>query len=175
MDGNRGDLLVPETNTQCQRINSVYVQTVQGGSFEFGWVIGWSSCTDEYYHEATAFAWWVQNTGARGCRVFARKPTGGQHHNFRSSDLNSNSYWGGWLNGDELQPNGVNMDFTQGIGAIGMERGDDADSGYTHFRNMDENHDSNGWTQWNDLSPNLDFDPDYRLRIDAGDAGATVQ
>lgn len=55
-----------------------------------------------------------------------------------------------------------------------MERGDDADSGYTRFRNLDEYHVGNGWTVWNDLTRAIDVDPDYRLRIDDGHIGATV-
>lgn len=179
MDGNRGSLLVPNRNAACQQINSVYVQTLQGGSFEFGWIIGWSNCAGyrtQFYHEPTAFAWWTNNNGTGSCRVFeTRTPSAGNYHQFRASDVDNNSYWGAWLNGVELQPNGVNMDFTQGLGAIGMERGDDADSGYTSFRNMQENHDSNGWTAWNNLSLNRDLDPDYRLRRDAPDAGVTIQ
>ena len=179
MDGNRGKLLVPEGDAQCQRINSLYVQTTQGGYFEFGWVIGWSNCAgfrNQFYHEATPFAWWTNNSGATGCRVFEnRNPDGDQYHNFRVSDLNSNTYWGSWLNGSELQPSGVNLDFSQGLGAVGMERGDAGDNGYTRFLNLTEYHDGNQWSQWDNLVQNVDTDPGYRLRIDAGDAGATVQ
>ena len=60
------------------------------------------------------------------------------------------------------------------VGQVGMERGNPNDSGRTVFQNMDEYHDSNGWTQWNDLRLSKDRDLEYRLNVDGPDAGSTV-
>jgi hypothetical protein len=131
-------------------------------------VVGWSNCTRKYYQNPTLFYVSRTDSGLSRCHVWEdRHPRSGQYDYFRVSDLNANSYWGSYFNQEELQPNGIDMDFSRGFNGIGTERGHSNDSCYARWSDLQEYHDSNGWTTWNDPSPGVDRDPDcYRDVID---------
>ena len=42
-----------------------------------------------------------------------------------------------------------------------MERGASSDSGYARWNNLEEYHDGNGWSNWEDATKLVDNDPDY--------------
>lgn len=164
----------------CQRISSVYVFSVNGGSFEYGYVIGWSFCPGEGYdhhQNPTEFWWSVTDNGNTDCHIWdQRHPNSGQSDNFRVSDINANSYWGSYFNGNELQPSGVNMDFSHGISFIGAERGHSNDNGFARFDDLTEWHTSDEWSHWDhldryDAHPN---DPDYHLDILTNHSGRVI-
>lgn len=176
--GVRSDVWVVN-GAACQRISSVIILSPSfNGHFEFGYFRGWiQGCEGTaHFDRPTVFAHWNPNTGSTGCRVFeAQHPSDNQTHLFRASDVNADRLWGGWLDGDELQPNGVELDFTRGWGVINTERGHPNDSGSAEFSNIEEYHDSNGWTYTNGLQPYYDRDPDYHLRVVNSHHGEVVQ
>ncbi|MFT4080993.1 MAG: hypothetical protein QM638_00255 [Nocardioides sp.] len=151
----------------CQRISSVYVRSSNlTGSFEFGYLIGYSNCSpyrNHFYTEPTLFFWAINSDGSLvSCGVFSdRHPTSKQYDAFRVSDTNGNTYWGSYFNGNELQSSGVDMNFSKGYNWVATERGAAADDGYTRFNNLAEYHDSNGWTSWDNAVGRYDTDPDY--------------
>lgn len=173
--GTISSMLVASGPTPCQRISSIYVQTAQGGSFEFGWVIGYSNCTDRTYSAPTMFCWARNNDGSRRCGVWGARPLAqGQWDTFRVSDTDANTYWGSYINGESLQPAGVNMDFSQGYSITAMERGASTDSGRARWHNLSEYHDGNGWSSWDNAALGRDADPDYFLqRLSANDVDST--
>ena len=154
--GTRGDLYVPSGGVSCQHISSIYVGRAQGWA-EFGWIRGWSSCTtggadDVKYDRPTLFRW-MRNTTGQGstCRVFAsRQPVSGWH-SFRISDANENTYWGPFFDGEELEPNGIPLDFATGGSYLDMERGNSADPGSAQWRALTE-HRNGAWSNWDSHS-----------------------
>lgn len=93
---------------------------------------------------------------------------GEPYFQFRVSDTNANTYWGSYFRGDELQPNGVNMDFARGFSGAAMERGHGKDAGFTRWNKLNEYHDSNGWTRWDNATLGNDADPKFEWnRINA--------
>ncbi len=56
-----------------------------------------------------------------------------------------------------------------------MERGASGDSGYARYEELNEYHDSNAWTRWDDLTLDGDFDPAYHLNRVNAYTGAFVQ
>jgi hypothetical protein len=174
--GTRSSVYVGDNPTSCQRISSIYVKSPSfNGSFEFGWVMGYSNCTGNTYVHPHSFYWAVQaSTGAITCGVWtSHLPTEDAYSTFRASDIDANTYWGSYFNGTSLQPNGVNMDFARGHSVTGMERGATADSGFARWNNLEEYHDANGWTNWDNASQWVDRDPAYHFhRIDAHTAAS---
>jgi hypothetical protein len=164
----------------CQRVSSIYIFSPSlAGWFEFGYLVGYSNCagyTDFFYENPTLFYWSRTNSGTTRCRVWEnRHPVSGQYDAFRASDINSNTYWGSYLNGEERQPDGVNMDFARGWNYLGMERGHRDDGGFARFNELQEYHDGNGWTRSDDLSPCCETDPDYHLDVINDYTGRVVQ
>lgn len=94
-----------------------------------------------------------------------RHPASGQYDYFRVSDLNTDSYWSSWFNQEMLQPNGVDMDFIEGLNQIGMERGHSNNSCFARWDDLQEQHISNGWAVWNNPSPGVDRDPDCNRHV----------
>ena len=169
--GTRGDVrVVANDNVHCQHVNSVFAWNGNGG-FEFGYVVGYSNCAgyrNTFYSAPRPF-WWAYNSqgGYVGCGVFTgRSLAQAQFDTFRASDTNGNGEWGSWINGIELQPGGILLDFSTAANGFGMERGNGGDEGYSRFEDLSEYHVSNGWTHWDDLrlnGPTGDSDPDYNL------------
>ena len=162
--GTRADVLVG-SSAWCQRINSVYVVSASGqGSFEFGWLIGYSRCsgyTGTFYTQPTLFYWSTTDGGLTRCQVWGTKhPAGGQYDSFRVSDINANTYWGSFWDGAELQPDGINMDFSRGFNQVAMERGHHDDICTSYFNELNEYHDGNGWTRWDGLTSSAAADQD---------------
>jgi hypothetical protein len=159
--------------TNCQRISSIYVFSPDfSGDFEFGWVLGWSNCSQTSYVHPHLFYWAHTQSGTSTCKVWSSPtPTEGNDDAMRVSDTNANTYWGSYFLGNALQPNGVNMDFSRGWSIVGMERGASSDSGYAKWSELQEYHDGNGWSYWdvptawsvNPRDPNYSFIKiDYR-------------
>jgi hypothetical protein len=170
--GLRSDVWVA-TSSECQRISSVFVfSPTHNGVYEFGWFRGWwgtDPCSGvdhgHFYVNATVFSVWEPNSGSGGCTVWGDNHPTSTFHLFRGSDIDANTYWGGYLDGVALQPNGVNLDFARGYGGVNMERGHPDDSGFAEFDNINEYHDGNGWTVTNNLDQTFDNDPDFHLSI----------
>lgn len=163
----RSKMFVGRGPTPCQRITSLYVYSPTfNGGFEFGWVIGYSNCSGVTYRRPTLFYWAYLNTGERkGCHVWGgRHPKGGRYYRFRVSDINANTYWGSYYRGNALQPHGVNMDFARGWSGAAMERGGRRDHGQTRWNLLNEYHDGNRWSRWDDADLAADRDPRYRWR-----------
>lgn len=167
--GIRSDVYIV-TGAQCQRISSVTVQSPsRNGEFEFGFIRGWwgpSACDgvdhDHFYTQPTLFDVQIQDGSGYDCKFWPNKhPTEEQYDLFRSSDINGNSYWGCYWDGEELQPNGVDMDFSRGHGVVNMERGSPNDGGHAEFLDIEEYHDGNGWTYIESPSVEFDGDPDF--------------
>jgi hypothetical protein len=161
--------VIVNDDVHCQHISSIYVRNGFGG-FEFGYVVGYSNCPGyrgTFYVNPKPFFWAVDSGGGfAGCRVWTgRSLDQGTFQDFRSSDINADYYWGSWLNGEELQPNGVLMDFSRGKNGFGMERGNPGDDGYSRFNELNEYHDGNGWTRFDDLRLLVDNDPKYMLDV----------
>lgn len=160
----------------CQRVSSVAV-LVPGtpGGFEFGYLIGWwgnLNCAgvdeNHFYQRPTLFALGIDTDGDYYCLFWEnRHPTEAQYDYFRASDTNKNSYWGGFWNGTEQNPDGFNMDFSAGVAVVNMERGAASDSGYARFDYIEEFHyQGNLWTYTDDLRRgNENHDPDYHIEF----------
>lgn len=154
----------------CQRVSSISIyRSGGGGYFEFGYVIGYSTCsgyTGTFRSKPTLFYWSVTNAGRVRCKVWGQKhPIPGQYDRFQVSDVNANTYWGSYWKGNALQPNGVSMDFADGLNLINMERGHIKDSGNARFNSLTEYHDGNGWSRFDNLRRDSDSDPDYHLDV----------
>lgn len=170
LSGVRADVLVGADAVPCGRINSVYVASPNFNNLmEFGWAKGWLSCHGNpgsytQYGNAIPFAVGVE-PGPNGdhCRHFSGvHPSPGNFHTFRASDSDENSFWGSWLDGNEMQPDGWSLQFTQGVGGINAERQNPQDNGFAHFDQIEEN--INGtWSITNDLGDRYDTDPDYHF------------
>jgi hypothetical protein len=166
--GTRASVRIGNGPTPCQRISSIYVQSPTGGGlFEFGWVIGYSNCSNQTYSHPHLFYWSIQrSTGASQCRVWTSPtPTEAQYDTLQVSDTNANSYWGSYFNGGNLQPNGINMDFARGWSTVAMERGGTNDDGYARWNELSEYHDGNGWSYWDNGTQVVDNDPAYHLEM----------
>jgi hypothetical protein len=156
--------------TACQRVSSISLTSVGGGLLEVGWITGEvdsSYCNIQAVSRATMFIVWRNEGGLYHCFVTSNRPSGGTFHNFKLSDENANSWWGAWLDGNSLTPNGIDLNFTQGFNLVSMERGMPADSGSAKWISIQEFHDGNQWTYWDnatraDLVPD---DPDWVTRI----------
>ena len=123
LQGVRSQILAVQ-DVECQRISTIYVASPTGnGFFEFGYVLGWSTCDWSLHSTPTVFSAWKANNGSSACTMFNYNPIVQQWDTYRASDVNGNTYWGGYFNGIELQPQGVNLDFNQGSGGINVERG----------------------------------------------------
>jgi len=159
--------VISPSTTDCQHVASVYIDNGRGG-FEFGYVIGYSQCpgyTNHFYIHPHRFWWAYKSNGALvGCRVFAGNLPEASYQTFRASDTDADYYWGAWYNGSNLTPNGVPLDFHEGVNVAAMERATSSDPGYARFNAMSEYHDGNAWSVWDDLSSAGDNDPDYHLR-----------
>lgn len=159
---------IPAGPTDCQRVSSVYVQTAVGSGMEFGAVVGYSNCSGSTYAHAHLFYWAQYSNGAHSCRVFSQLPNEGAYDTMQVSDTNANSNWGVAWNSTNLVSDSINMDFTQGYSLTGMERGGSTDSGYARWVNLQEYHDGNGWSLWDNASLNSDTDPAYHYsRVNA--------
>lgn len=164
--GTRSDVrVINGDGVDCQHISSVFAWNGVGG-FEFGYVIGFSNCpghTGQFFNNPKKMFWAFNSQGSFvGCRVWENDSLPEEtFQNFRGSDINANGEWGSWYNGNELQPNGVLLDFSSAMNGWGMERGDRTDDGYARFNELSEYHDNGGWSRWDDQRLNADSDPDY--------------
>lgn len=152
--GTRSNVWIVD-GAQCQRISSIYIQPPAGGGYEFGYLVGYSSCagyTGKFYSEPVLFFTSFTSNGQKQCAVWQhRDVVPGQYDYLRASDVDGNTYWGGYFNGFEMQPNGVNLDFAKGFNYAGAEQGDANDNGFARFNDLDEYHDGNGWSNWDDF------------------------
>lgn len=150
--GTRSDLYVPNGGVNCQHIASIYAGKGSGGA-EFGWIRGWSSCEyagadDQKYTEPTLHAWYFMSTGQKvKCKVYENRQPSAGFHTFRMSDSNMNGYWGPWIDGTELDPSGVALDFTQGTSWVAMERGNANDPGTAHWTQL-KRYAGGNWYPW---------------------------
>lgn len=157
---------LPAGGQECQRISSIYIYSPdRAGFIEFGWVIGWSTCSGMYANYARPF--WVsqkRTTGARTCSMFSDPPNlpEGTYQQFRLSDTNANGHWNMHYNGSHLG-NDADLDFAFGWNYLGRERGEPEDSGYARWQSIEEYKYSDGWTRWDDGTclTALDNDPGY--------------
>jgi hypothetical protein len=168
--GTRADIYIPTSGAQCQRVASVYgVSPSRASRFEFGFFIGYHTCGSDtkFYVHPTLFYWAHHSNGTSQCGVWTgRHPLEGQYDAFRASDINANTYWGSYFNGEALQPDGINMDFSKSYNAVGSERGGAADDGTARFHQLNEYHDGNGWTIWNGLTDDAPgHNPGYHLDV----------
>jgi hypothetical protein len=169
--GTRADVrVVGNSDVVCQHISSLFVWNGNGGA-EFGYVIGYSNCagyTGTFRSNAKPFIYVRTASGTQhGCKVFTGRNLPQQtYQSMRISDKNADYRWGPWLNGEELLPGsqGYVLDFNQGMNGFGMERGNPPDPGYSRNNNLEEYHDGNGWSPWDDLRKNSASDPDYKFK-----------
>lgn len=170
--GARADVWFPSAEMDCQRINSmgVYSPTFNG-VWEFGWVLGWSTVDDQRHLEPTMFA--VGSLDSNGNIVYrkiwdGRSPAPARFHSIRASDLDADTYWGGYVDGDGGFDPVANLDFSEGYAAVNWERGhpDDEPAG-GEFQQIEEHTGRPGnWNFTNDLR-NVDGpgDPEYKVVI----------
>jgi hypothetical protein len=164
LHGVRSNVLV-SSSASCQRVSSVYVFSgTRNSVFEFGIVHGYSSCTDQVYSTPRPFAVWDTGSTATGCRVFEqRTPVPGNLESIRGSDVDQNTYWGSWYKGDELQPSGVNLDFSAGPGGVNVENGHPSDNGYARFDDVQEY--LSAWSNFDSISAYVDISPGYHMEF----------
>lgn len=173
-NGTRADVWFPHADAACQRISSIGVVSATGnGVWEFGWVLGWSTVDDQFHPVPTMFCNSRNTLGDRGgFKVWDnRNPSRGDFHQIRASDLNSNTFWGGWVDGNGGFDPAVNLDFSEGTTYVNVERGSSADGFGSEFKSIEE-HGSN----WNDTD-NLTshgWDPDWRSVVDPNEHHLTI-
>lgn len=168
--GTRADVrVIVNDDVVCQHISSLFVWSGRGGA-EFGYVLGYSNCsgyTGTFYTNAKPFIYVRTAAGTQqGCKVFTgRNLTQGSYQTMRISDINADYRWGPWLNGEELLPGtaGYLLDFNEGMNGFGMERGNAPDPGYSRNNDLEEYHDGNNWSLWDDVRLNGANDPDYKF------------
>ncbi len=83
----------------------------------------------------------------------------GVYRHFRLSDINGNTVYGGYIDADEKMV--VNTTFSQGVGLTNGERDNPTDSAYSSFKDLDEYHDGNGWSNWDNVARFADTDPNF--------------
>lgn len=175
--GTRGDVLIPGSETFCQKISSIYV--IQGhGGFETGFVEGYSNCTGftgTWFSQPVPFYWAFDADGVYvGCYLFTSVGlNGGGTDNFRGSDIDQDTYWASFVNGNQLFA-GASLDFEHGFNQIAEERAKVNDLCLSKFTNMDEYHPTGNWNDFDNLTlpPGGDQDPDchfHRISADAGE------
>lgn len=173
--GTRADLWVPLGNTSCQRIASVYVGDHHSYSIaEFGWVRGYFECTENTYSQPQLFYNYHYANNHRICNAILGNPAGGQYDSFRVSDTDGNSRWGAWWNGSERQPNGVLLEFNQGISYAATERSVASDNCYARWLDLEEYHDGNAWSPWDSLTFTLNDNPGCHSVKESADTGKVV-
>lgn len=160
-------------SANCQRINSVYANSSNRASLaEFGYAIGWIACfhnppydTFEWHTEPTLFAVGLDAANNRYCSIWSTThPISGQTDSFRESDKNMNTYWGGWWKGIEMQPSGMNLDFSQGRIGVNAERASSGDNMHAVFNNLEEL--INGtWSDTDNLGAFYNTDPVYVWQV----------
>jgi hypothetical protein len=179
MSGVRTDVWFGDEH-DCNRVSSISVIGPDHSSddfqfFEFGWITGntYAYCDGQYYHNPTLFVSYSRKGEATQCGVYPNKqPSPGMFHYMRASDENENSYWGAYLNGNEIDASVKDMDFHQGVAIASTERGNSNDIAFGIFKNLSEHHTDNGWTPWDNvrLYPyNGDSDPGYHFDRQASD------
>ncbi len=181
-DGTRADVWFTGSNMQCQKISTLGVYSPTGNGFwEFGWILGWwGPSSGDRYLVPTMFAVGHNSTGASVYEHVwtGRTPTPGKFHNVRASDLNENTYWGGFVDGDGGFDPAANMDFANGSPYVNWERGhpDDEPAG-GEFKSIEEHTGSPGNEIWNytDSLSGAGDDPEYDLTIDTNDHHVTIQ
>lgn len=157
------DMWVNGVPKACQWVSSIYVLSNQGG-FEFGYVMGDMYChgTHFFLTHPTLFYYAKYASGSlAGCGTLPGTVTSGNFYKFRASDLDANYQWGGWLNGAELQPAGVGLDFNHGASYVARERRAGDPSGYAQWKNLQEWHAANHWSYWDDADCLSEDDPTY--------------
>ncbi|GAB3853519.1 hypothetical protein GCM10028801_06290 [Nocardioides maradonensis] len=165
--GTRADVwVVPVSSVDCQHIQSLFTWSSNGlGGFEAGYLIGYSNCqgyTGHFYSTPHLFYWAYRSDHVlSGCAVLDATVDSGTSPTIRGSDTDRNGYWSAFLNGNNLMPNGIPLDFTQGANGWGMERGATTDNGYSHFNNLSEYHANTGWSTWDEMQRNADSDPGW--------------
>jgi hypothetical protein len=176
--GIKADVYFPNPPPDCQRISSLYVfSPTRNGFFEFGIVMGYSTClgTSSVELGNSVFSAYKPNSGGGDCQVWRGDGAGaGIFRNLRASDVDGNTMWGGYVDGQALQPYGIDLDFAHGFGGVNVERGNPQDQGHAEFQQIYEHHASNGWTYTDDLSTYRNIDPDYHPVIDANEHHVTV-
>ncbi len=149
----------------CQRISSLYV--VDGsspGAFEFGWVWGYSGCNNLWYSQPTMFEVYVTDTGAAACEVYASETLAtGQSDVLRASDANRNGIFGGYVNGVEVSASVIDLGWIGGGLVVATERQNVNESGYGRWTDLQEHHNGDGWTSWDNAR---DADPAYATSTD---------
>lgn len=180
--GTRADVrVIVNDDVVCQHVSSLFVWNGLGGA-EFGYVIGFSNCTGytgSFYENAKPFFFVRTAPGTQeGCKLFGgiNLPQG-TYQSMQTSDQNGDKRWGPWLNGEQLLPGdqGYVLDFNQGMNGFGMERGNGPDPGYSRNNNLEEFHNSNTWTLWDNISQNANSDPRYVLKKWSLHSGGTVE
>lgn len=169
--GIRGDTWVPSA-VSCQRVSSFAVWGPNNSSIspqfvEWGHVIG-NTIWGTYESTPQLFLAWSQYGQANpyywtnGANISTTE----QLHNFSLQDTNLNTGWGGYYEGAEKYP--VDVDFWYGDAITNGERKNTNDRGRADFLNLDEFHEANAWSNFDNVGQNYDNDPDYKyVRVSA--------
>lgn len=162
--GTRSKVWIPPKKTRCQRIGSIYVYSKsESGLFEFGYVVGYFSCSRQTYHRPRLFYYARSNRGGSSCYVFGRLPKPRQFDTLTGSDKNGNTVWGAYFNGHQLQPDGVDLDFKRGKSLVAVERATRRDSSKAKFNKI-RKYLKGRWTRWDRLTRTHRTDVDFKMK-----------
>lgn len=161
----------------CLRVSSMQVNGPHDGEnndrqfVEWGWILGWG-CDGNYHTNPTLFYTWNNwNGGSYHCAVTTQTvvASGSSYRLLRLSDINGNTVWGGYTESTTEQWS-KDLDFSYGRSLINGERDNTGDIADAHFSAITEYHDSNGWSNYDNLVTRYDNDPGFKfVRVSANE------
>lgn len=81
----------------------------------------------------------------------------------RASDINGNTVWGGYVDGTSIDPSELNLDFSSGQARTLAERYTLQDTNFNVFHDIQEYHDGNDWSQFDDVRMRKNTDPGFNF------------
>jgi hypothetical protein len=174
LHGERGDVYLGSA-LYCNRVSSLAIMSsfdsLNDRVFvEFGWVLGWSNCDNNYYSNPRLFIWWsgIGDGNGKKCHILASGGPGDEIHKMRVGDVDGDNEWNAYFDNVLLPASTVTTNFSTGEGRLNAERSNTSDSEYAEWLNMEE-YSAGAWRSFANVRYLYDTDPDfhwYRLAAD---------
>jgi hypothetical protein len=159
----------------CNRVSSLtIVDSTRDGYFEFGWVIGYSSCNNTYYSTARLFIVW-KNIGEINdrCRVLGSTATSDAFRGMRAGDVDGDRTFSAYFNTNPVANSEVAMNWTKGYTIVNSERSNVNDTAFADFIGLSENV-AGAWSSFDNVRLEFDNDPGFAWVRVAGDRAQVV-
>jgi hypothetical protein len=169
MRGARGDIFAG-SGWECRRASGfIMIGPANTASdaqfFEFGWSLGHVCGRQSTNSSPLPYIRWSEDgVGPNFCNPLdgfslAQDST----QKMRASDINANTTWGGYIDGIEINGSVKDLDFSRSEGRTLVVAYAPPDANYGVFHDLQEYHDDNQWSQWDDVRERRNSDPVYRF------------